>query len=118
MSKTAIQWTVDDILNELTRNREHLQALGVRSLGLFGSYRNDVARPDSDMDFLVDLARPSFDTYMEIKFWLEDTFERPIDLVLIDTLKPRLQSHILDEVVYAEGLSPLSRRHPGGDSQD
>lgn len=100
-------WTADDVMAELARNRVRLQALGVRSLGLFGSYRRGTPRPDSDMDFLTDLERPSFDGYMNLKFWLEDTFDRPVDLVLVDTLKPRLRPVILSEVVYVEGLSPL-----------
>lgn len=60
MSNATTQWTVSDILAELSRNRVHLQALGVRSLGLFGSYRRGIVRPESDIDFLVDLAQPSF----------------------------------------------------------
>jgi hypothetical protein len=45
---------------------------------------------------------------MDLKFWLEDTFGCPVDLVLMDSIKPRLRPVILREVVYAEGLSPLS----------
>jgi predicted nucleotidyltransferase len=52
---------------------------------------------------------------MGIKFWLEDTFGLPVDLVLVDTLKPRLRPIILSEVVYAEGLSPLPGGYSGGD---
>lgn len=115
---TRQQWTSAEVLAELARNRARLQTLGVRSLGLFGSYRRGTPRPDSDMDFLIDLERPSFDGYMDIKLWLEDTFGLPVDLVLVDTLKPRLRPVILSEVVYAEGLSPLPGRYPGGDHQD
>ncbi len=118
MSSAARQWTAPDVLAELTRNRAWLQSLGVRSIGLFGSYRTGMARPDSDMDFLVEMTQPSFNSYMDLKFWLEDTFDRPADLVLADAIKPRLRPIILREVVYAEGLSPLSGGHPGSDCQD
>jgi predicted nucleotidyltransferase len=115
---TRQQWTAAEVLAELARNRASLQSLGVRSLGLFGSYRRGTPQPDSDLDFLMDLERPSFDGYMGIKFWLEDTFGLPVDLVLVDTLKPRLRPVILSEVIYVEGLSPLPRGYPGGDHQD
>ncbi|RRR74855.1 MAG: nucleotidyltransferase [Candidatus Viridilinea halotolerans] len=109
------QWDLAEILHELDRNYHHLETFGVRSLGLFGSYARGTANTNSDMDFLVDLELPSFNHYMDLKFWLEDTFSHAIDLVLIDTLKARLQSVILSEVVYAKRLSPLPRGHLGGD---
>ncbi|WP_129626068.1 nucleotidyltransferase family protein [Candidatus Oscillochloris fontis] len=101
-------WTATHVLAELARHRAQLQSLGVRSLGLFGSYRHGTPRPDSDMDFLTDLEHPSFDSYMNLKFWLEDRFGSSVDLVLIDSIKPRIRPVILREVLYVEGLSPLS----------
>ncbi len=107
MSITTRQWTAADVLAELQRNQVWLRGLGVRALGLFGSYRLGTPGPESDMDFLVDMEQPSFDSYMDLKLWLEDTFGCPVDLVLMDSIKPRLRPVILREVVYAEGLSPL-----------
>jgi predicted nucleotidyltransferase len=60
------------------------------------------------MDIVVDLMHPSLDSYMDLKIWLEDTFGCAIDLVRVDTRKPRLRPIILSEVAYVEGLSPLS----------
>lgn len=99
-------------------NGTWLRGRGVRSLGLFGSYRHGTPRPESDMDFLADLEQPTFDSYMDLKFWLEDTFGCPVDLVLVDTLKPRLRLSVLREVVYATGLSPVPGGYSGGDCQD
>lgn len=112
---TKQQWTAAEVLAEMARNRVWLQSLGIRSLGLFGSYRRGTPQPDSDLDILTDMEHPSFDGYMNLKFWLEDTFGLPVDLVLLDTLKPRLRPVILREVIYAEGLSPLPRGYFGGD---
>jgi predicted nucleotidyltransferase len=97
--------TATDILKLLNAHADDLYGLGARKLGLFGSYRHDTATPDSDMDLLVVLARPSFDDYMDLKFFLEDLFERQIDLVLEENLKPRLRARILDEALYVERLS-------------
>ena len=115
---TRQQWTAAEVLVELARNHARLQSMGVRSLGLFGSYRRGTPQPNSDLDFLTELEDPSFDGYMNLKFWLEDTFGLPVDLVLVDTLKPRLRPVILSEVIYAERLSPVPGGYSGGDHQD
>lgn len=100
----AFQWNKAEILKTLATYRQELQRMGVRKLGLFGSYLQGTARPDSDIDFLVVLARPSFDDYMDIKIFLEDLFQRPIDLVLEENLKAGLRPYILSEVTYVAGL--------------
>jgi len=96
--------TAQEIMGTLAQHREVLRTMGVRKLGLFGSYRRGTPSSDSDMDFLVVLERPSFDDYMAVKFFLEDLFQCKVDLVLEKTLKPRLRPYILAEVEYAPGL--------------
>ncbi len=97
-------WTTQEILKTLDAHRDKLRAMGARKIGLFGSYRRGTPTSDSDMDFLVTLARPSFDDYMDIKIFLEDEFGCKVDLVLEDSIKPRLRPYILNEVVYVTGL--------------
>lgn len=92
------------ILNVLEQHKTELTQMGVRKIGLFGSYRRGEATSVSDIDFLVTLEKPSFDSYMNVKFLLEDLFGCPVDLVLEETIKPRLRQQILSEVVYASGL--------------
>jgi hypothetical protein len=70
-------------------------------IGLFGSCARGGGRPDSDIDILVELGEPTFDHYMDLKFYLEDLLGAPVDLVLADCVKPRLQPIIAREVVYA-----------------
>ena len=59
------------------------------------------ASPKSDVDIIVDLAEPTFDNYMDLKFHLEDVLQRPVDLVMSDTVKPRIRPIIEQEAVYA-----------------
>ena len=77
------------------------ERFSVRRIGLFGSAVRGLARPDSDVDVLVELDRLAFDNYMELKFFLEDLFGSPVDFVLADTLKPRIKSRVLSATVYA-----------------
>jgi len=71
---------------------------GVRKIGIFGSSARGEAGPASDIDVLVELEDPTFDRYMDLKFFLEDLFGRPCDLVLEDSLKEGIRAKALGEV--------------------
>ena len=89
------------ILKLVEANQERLRRLGVREFGLFGSFARGESRPDSDIDFVVDLEEKSFDTYMAVKELLESLLARRVDLVLKSAIKPRLRDRILREAVRA-----------------
>jgi hypothetical protein len=74
---------------------------GVRKIGIFGSAARGEAGPASDIDVLVELEDLTFDRYMDLKFFLEDLFGRPCDLVLEDSLKEGIRAKALGEVLYA-----------------
>ena len=94
--------TAENILKVLNEKKEIIhRRFGVKSIGLFGSWVREQASSASDIDLLVEFDQPSFDKYMDLKFYLEDLLGKPVDLVLKTALKPRLQRLILDEVRYA-----------------
>lgn len=92
-----------EILRSLETHAGELRRLGVRRIALFGSFLRGAPDRESDLDFLVELRQPNFDEYMDTKFFLEELFERPVDLVTDEALKPAL-SHIRDEAAYAPGF--------------
>lgn len=96
--------TCDEILKKIGENQETIRGLGVRRLGVFGSYARGEQGEGSDLDLLVEFEAPTLDNYFDLKFFLEDLLGRSVDLVFSDTLKPRLRSSILEETVYAQGL--------------
>jgi predicted nucleotidyltransferase len=72
----------------------------VRRLALFGSMARDEASEYSELDVLVDFETgPTFDTFMGLKFFLEDHFGRKVDLVTPDALKPRMRPVVEREAV-------------------
>ena len=96
--------TREDIMDLLRENKESLERFGVRRLALFGSRAREDAQPESDLDFLVEFEKKSFDAYMDLKFFLEELFGASVDLVLTNTIKPRLLNRILEEAVDVQGL--------------
>jgi len=92
----------DEILDFLKQHKRDLETrFSVKRIGLFGSVLHGSAIGSSDVDILVELAQPTFDHYMDLKFFLEDQLGIPVDLVLADSLKPRLKPIIAREVAYA-----------------
>ena len=94
----------DFVLRSVNARADEFRRRGVRRLGLFGSVARGEARPDSDLGFVVELERKSFDDFMEVRFLLEDMFGRKIDLVPIDRIKPAIRERILSDVVDAPGF--------------
>lgn len=78
---------------------------GVKRIGLFGSYSREEQNESSDIDVIVEFndSELSFDNYMDLKFNLEDHFQKPIDLVILNDIKPALKASILRSTMYAEG---------------
>jgi len=94
----------EEVLKIIEQNAAALRKLGVRRLGLFGSYARGEATPGSDLDFVVEFSDKSFDAYMDLKGYLEELFRSRVDLVTVSSIKPRLLPIIQREAVYASGF--------------
>jgi predicted nucleotidyltransferase len=93
-----------DVLALLRQHEQELKKqFGVAKIGIFGSFARGEERPDSDVDVLVTFqkGKKTFDNLMGTKFYLEDLFERKVDLVTDAALKPLIRDPILKDVVYA-----------------
>lgn len=89
------------VLDVLKSNKQYIQSnFMVNSIGLFGSYARNDFHGKSDIDILVTFSEPTFDHYMDLKFYLEDIFGRPVDIVMEKTVKKRLKKTILQETLY------------------
>jgi len=90
----------EQIAQRLATHREALQRFRVRSLSLFGSTARGDARPDSDIDLLVEFEQPiDLFAFTELQQALESILGRKVDLVPKNALRPRLQEPILSEAV-------------------
>ena len=94
--------TRDEILNFLGQHKAEFAArFSVRRIGLFGSLLRGESSDESDVDILVAMDQPTFDHYMDLKLFLEEHLHRSVDLVLEETVKPRLKPILAREVAYA-----------------
>ena len=72
----------------------------VEKLEVFGSYVRSEQKKDSDLDILVTFKEdPSLLTYIAIENYLSDLLEVKVDLVMKDSLKPKIGQQILREAI-------------------
>ncbi len=91
-----------DLLRMLADHHAQIKALGVKRLGLFGSFARDKPHETSDVDLLVEFesGQKTFDHFMALSFLLEDLLQRRVELVTPEGLSPYIGPHILQEVEY------------------
>jgi len=91
----------DKVIRVLRSFLPELKTLGVQSIAVFGSTARDEAMPESDIDLLIEFSeRATFDRYMEVKFLLEDSLGKSVDLVTRAALKPRMRPQVEQEAIY------------------
>jgi predicted nucleotidyltransferase len=72
----------------------------VETLEVFGSYVRSEQKKDSDLDVLVTFKEdPSLLTYITIENYLSDLLGIKVDLVMKDSLKPKIGQQILREAI-------------------
>ena len=91
--------SIKEIKKKLKENKEEIRKYSVKKLGVFGSFLKGKQKKESDIDILVDFKVTNYDNYMDLKEYLEDLFNRKVDLVVERTLKPEL-NYVKKEAKY------------------
>lgn len=101
MIKSPTQ-TKKDVVTVIRQHQANIKAFGVKRLGLFGSFVRNEQTGDSDIDLLVEFeaGQKTFDNFMQLSFFLEEQFNRPVELVTVESVSPYLRPHITQEVEY------------------
>jgi predicted nucleotidyltransferase len=96
--------SVDQVKQVINQKRSQLSSKGITEIGIFGSYIRGDARPDSDIDILIDISRPAridlFDL-ISLEDELSQALNTKVDLVLKSNLRPAIGKTILSEVFQA-----------------
>ena len=91
------------ILSVLKSNKNRLSKLGIREVGLFGSYAIGEQSDKSDIDILIDFnpEMENYDNYMAAYDLFEALFRNEkVEIVTKNGLSPYIGPRILNEVMY------------------
>ena len=92
--------TKKDVLFIIRENQEKIKKLGVKKLGLFGSFVRNKQNIGSDIDLLVEFeqGQKTFDNFIQLSFLLENLLQRSVELVTTESLSPYIRPRIIEEV--------------------
>jgi hypothetical protein len=95
------------IIERLRRERAALASMGVLEIGLFGSFARGEQAPESDVDLLVEFTpqHHTFDSFMDLSFFLEALLGRKVELLTRESLSPYIGERILAEVEKIHGAA-------------
>ncbi len=95
----------NSILSILNKSMTNIKKFHVSQIALFGSFARGDQSDSSDVDILVEFddGQETFDNYMDLKFYLQELFNREVDLVLLNSIKPTIKPEIMGSAIYAKG---------------
>ena len=95
--------TKEYIIDTIQNNKNKISKLGIKDIGLFGSYVRNEQTEKSDIDILIDFfpEKENYDNYLALYVMIEKLFEdERVDIVTKNGLSPYIGTKILNEVVY------------------
>lgn len=92
---------IDQIIKKLKEIRPVIESkYSVKNLEVFGSYIHGEQKKSSDLDILVEFSKTiDLFKYIELENYLSEKLGVKVDLVMKDTLKPRIKDRILNEAI-------------------
>ena len=93
-----------DVIARLKENEAALRARGVSHAALFGSLARGDSRPDSDIDIMIEVnpaAGIGVYEYVALEDYIAALFDRPVDVVSREGLKPYVRPAATADAIYA-----------------
>ena len=90
-----------EVLDILRRHKPTLaERFGVTELALFGSFARNQATERSDVDVLVGFDKPpDYRRYFGAQFYLEDLFERPVNMACEDEIRAEIRPYVEQDAI-------------------
>ena len=92
--------TRDELLAKLRELKPWLEEQGIVNVRLFGSYARDEAGPDSDVDLLVDLAKPLGFRFFGIEEDLSKALGARVEMGTERSMHRLLRERVLPEAIH------------------
>src|SRR3989442_9573268 len=96
---TPMSLTRKQAVERLRASEREIRALGVERLALFGSVLRGEARPDSDVDVLIQFSpgAKTFDHFLALFDLLEERLGHQVEIITTESLSPFIGPRILAE---------------------
>ena len=91
--------TRDELLAKLRELKPWLEEQGIVNVRLFGSYARDEAGPDSDVDLLVDLAKPLGFRFFSIEEDLSAAVGARVEMGTARAMTERVRNHAESDAI-------------------
>lgn len=90
----------EKVLSLLKEHLEEIQGFKIQRISIFGSVARNQDNPQSDIDILIKFdGPPSYDLYMDLKFFLEDLLGRRVDLITEDALRTEIRPFVEKDLI-------------------
>lgn len=91
--------TRDELLAKLRELKPWLEEQGIVNVRLFGSYARDEARPESDVDLLVDTSKPMGLEFLTVERLLGDRLSRRVEFCSWEVMNPYVRRTVERDLV-------------------
>lgn len=92
----------EEVVRKLRENIDKLKSFGVKRIGIFGSIVRGEGKEKSDIDVLVEFEddKKNFENFINLAFFLEELFNRKVDLLTPESISRYIRPYIEKEIVY------------------
>ena len=101
----------EDVLAKLEAQLPELrERFSVEIIGIFGSVSRGEDTADSDIDILYTFSKGkgSYDTLLDLADYLEDLFQRKVDIVPLAYLSPHVKPYVEPEMILFNSAEAVS----------
>ena len=84
--------------------KDVLKSMGIRRIGIFGSFARDESKKDSDVDVTVSFlpGYKTYDIFFQLAELLEEKFGRRVEIITEESISPHFKMQIEKDVGYYE----------------
>jgi predicted nucleotidyltransferase len=90
------KYILETLVNEFPKLKQDFK---VRRIGLFGSYSQNLANDDSDIDLVIEFSEPIGLKFIQLCDYLEHLFNKNVDILMPAGLESIKSKSIIDNIL-------------------